>query len=122
MEVVNNNADKVVGNTYIWNIDSDNYNNKSMNSKEACMRTVRKGVFGTTSDINTYTNVDIGIRLRDIRKKNRYTIEQLAKELEVKEETIQAWEDSLALPADKYVKKLSELYNVTENYLLGLDK
>lgn len=31
MEVVNNNADKVVGNTYIWNIDSDNYNNKSIN-------------------------------------------------------------------------------------------
>lgn len=36
------------------------------------MRTVRKGVFGTTSDINTYTDVDIGIRLRDERKKNRY--------------------------------------------------
>ncbi len=90
------------------------------------MRTVRKGVFGTTSDIdtysNTYTDVDIGIRLRDERKKNRYTIEQLAKELLVNEETIQAWEDSLALPADKYVKKIAKLYNVTENYLLGLDK
>lgn len=90
------------------------------------MRTVRNGMFGTTSDIstysNTYTDVDIGIRLRDERKKNRYTIEQLAKELGVKEETIQAWEDSLALPADKYVKKLSELYKVTEDYLLGLDE
>lgn len=90
------------------------------------MRTVRNGVFGTTSDIstfnNTYTDVDIGIRLRDERKKNRYTIEQLAKELKIKEETIQAWEDSLALPANKFVKKLAELYNVTEDYLLGLDK
>lgn len=85
------------------------------------MRTVRKGVFGTTSGINTYTDVDIGIRLRDERKKNRYTIEQLAKELETKEETIQAWEDSLALPADKFVKKMAELYNVKEDYLLGLD-
>lgn len=29
---------------------------------------------------------------------------------------------SLALPADKFVKKMAELYNVTESYLLGLDK
>ena len=86
------------------------------------MRTVRKGMFGTTSNINTYTDVDIGIRLRDTRKKNRYTIEQLAKELEVSEETIQAWEDSLSLPADKYVEKLSKLYKVKKDYLLGLDK
>ena len=86
------------------------------------MRTVRKGMFGTTSNINTYTDVDIGIRLRDTRKKNRYTIEQLAKELEVSEETIQAWEDSLALPADNYVEKLSKLYKVKKDYLLGLDK
>lgn len=90
------------------------------------MRIVRKGVFGTSSNIstykNTYTDVDIGIRLRDERKKNKYTIEQLAKELGIKEETIQAWEDSLSLPANKYTKKLSELYNVTEDYLLGLDK
>lgn len=90
------------------------------------MRTVRNGVFGTASNLstctNTYTDVDIGIRLRDERKKNRYTIEQLAKELEIKEETIQAWEDSLALPTNKFVKKLAELYNVTEDYLLGLDK
>ena len=86
------------------------------------MRIVRKGVFGTTSNINTYTDVDIGIRLRDTRKKNRYTIEQLAKELEVSEETIQAWEDSLALPVDKYVEKLSKLYKVEKDYLLGLDK
>ena len=86
------------------------------------MRTVRKGMFGTISNINTYTDVDIGIRLRDTRKKNRYTIEQLAKELEVSEETIQAWEDSLALPADKYVEKSSKLYKVKKDYLLGLDK
>ena len=90
------------------------------------MRIVRKGVFGTNSNIstykNTYTDVDIGARLRDERKKNRYTIEQLAKELEVSEETIQAWEDSLALPADKYVEKLSKLYKVKKDYLLGLDK
>lgn len=90
------------------------------------MRIVRRNVFGTTSNMSTYTNtytdVNIGIRLRDERKKNRYTIEQLAKELEVKEETIQAWENSLALPADKYVEKLSKLYKVKKDYLLGLDK
>lgn len=90
------------------------------------MRIVRRNVFGTTSNMSTYTNtytdVNIGIRLRDERKKNRYTIEQLAKELKVTNETIQAWEDSLALPADKYVEKLSKLYKVKKDYLLGLDK
>lgn len=86
------------------------------------MRTVRTSVFGTSSNINTYTNIDIGIRLRDERKKNRYTIEQLAKELNTTEEVVQAWEDSLALPSNNFVKKLAELYNVTEDYLLGLNK
>lgn len=86
------------------------------------MRTVRKGMFGTISNINTYTDVDIGICLRNTRKKNRYTMEQLAKELGVSEETIQAWENSLALPADKYVEELSKLYKVKKDYLLGLDK
>lgn len=86
------------------------------------MRTVRKGVFGTTSNINTYTNVDIGIRLRDTRKENRYTIEQLAKELEVSEETIQAWEDSLALPADRFLDEMVKLYDVSKKYLLGLEE
>ena len=86
------------------------------------MRTVRTSVSGTSSNINTYTNIDIGIRLRDERKKNRYTIEQLAKELDTTEEVVQAWEDSLALPSNNFVKKLAELYNVTEDYLLGLNK
>ena len=58
------------------------------------MRTIRNRVFGTPLNLsthtNTYTDVDIGIRLRDTRKKNRYTIEQLAKELEINEEAIQA--------------------------------
>ena len=56
-----------------------------MKPREVHIRTVRKGMFGTASNINTYTDVDIGIRLRDTRKKNRYTIEQLVKELEVSE-------------------------------------
>lgn len=90
------------------------------------MHIVRKKTFGTISNIstyaNTYTDVDIGERLRDIRKKNRYTIEQLAEKLEVKEEIIHSWESSLSLPSNKYVKKLSKLYKIEENYLLGLDK
>lgn len=65
------------------------------------MRTIRNRVFGTPLNLsthtNTYTDVDIGICLRDTRKKNRYIIEQ-------------------------FVKKLTKLYNVTEDYLLGLDK
>lgn len=86
------------------------------------MRTVRKGMFGTTSNINTYTDVDIGIRLRDTRKTNRYTIEQLAKKLEVSEETIQAWEDGLSLPADRFLDKMVKLYDVSKKYLLGLEE
>lgn len=89
------------------------------------MKTVRTGTFGTTSNSHTisstYTDVDIGMRLRDERLKNRYTLEQLAKELNTTVEVIQAWEDSFSLPADNFVKKLSKLYNVSEKYLLGLE-
>lgn len=70
---------------------------------------------------STYTDIDIGMRLRDERLKNRYTLEQLAKELNTTVEVIQAWEDSFSLPADNFVKKLSKLYNVSEKYLLGLE-
>ena len=58
--------------------------------------------------------IDEAIKAADAKKREA--------SLEVKEETIQAWENSLALPADKYVEKLSKLYNVTKDYLLGLDK
>lgn len=83
---------------------------------------IRKGGFATIANPSTYTPVDIGARLRDTRKENKYSIKELANKLETKEEVVQAWEDSLSLPADKYLKKLSELYNVTEDYLLGLDE
>lgn len=83
---------------------------------------IRKGGFATIANPSTYTSVDIGARLRDTRKENKYSIKELANKLETKEEVVQAWEDSLSLPADKYLKKLSELYNVSEDYLLGLDE
>lgn len=85
-------------------------------------KVVRKGGFVTIANPSTYTSVDIGARLRDTRKENKYSIKELANKLETKEEVVQAWEDSLSLPADKYLKKLSELYNVSEDYLLGLDE
>mgnify|MGYP000718743965 FL=1 len=86
------------------------------------MRTVRKGMFGTTSTINTSTDFDIGICLRDTRKTNRYTIKQLAKELEVSEETIQAWGDGLSLPSDRFLDEMVKLYDVSKKYLLGLEE
>ena len=83
---------------------------------------IRKGGFATIANPSTYTSVDIGARLRDTRKENKYSIKELANKLETKEEVVQAWEDSLSLPSDKFLKKLSELYNVSEDYLLGLDE
>ena len=86
------------------------------------MKKIRKNMFDTIAGVNTYTTIDIGNRLRNLRKQNGYTIEQLSIKLEVRIEIIQTWEDGLSLPSDKYAKKLSELYNVSENYLFGLDK
>lgn len=85
------------------------------------MRSVRTGVFGTVADMSTfYTEVDIGKRLRDERKLNRYTIKELAVKLKTTENVIEAWEDGLSLPSDEFVKKLSKIYDVDEFYLLGL--
>lgn len=83
---------------------------------------IRKGGFATIANPSTYTSVDIGARLRDTRKANKYSIKELANKLKTKEEVIQAWEDGLSLPADRFLDELVKLYGVSKNYLLGLEE
>ena len=80
---------------------------------------IRKGGFATIANPSTYTSVDIGARLRDTRKANKYSIKELANKLKTKEE---AWEDGLSLPADRFLDELVKLYGVSKNYLLGLEE
>ncbi|MDD3341577.1 MAG: helix-turn-helix transcriptional regulator [Bacilli bacterium] len=68
---------------------------------------------------NLYTTVDIGERLRDIRKNNKYTKELLAKKLNTNISVIESWEDGLSLPSDRYLDKLSDIYGLPRNYLMG---
>jgi len=92
------------------------------------MRSVRKGFFGTgdakliVGGKNTYTDVDLGERFRDIRKDNKYTQESLAEVLGITRSAVNGWETGLATPSIQYIIQLSLIYGVSTDYLLGLDE
>lgn len=68
-----------------------------------------------------YTNVDIGERLRDIRKDNNFTQAELAELLGLTRSAVNSWEMSDSLPSTLYLMKLAKLYKVSIDYLVGLD-
>lgn len=59
-----------------------------------------------------------GEKLIKLRKEFGYTQEQLADILHVSRQAISRWESDLAFPETEKLIKLSELYNVTVDYLL----
>lgn len=60
-----------------------------------------------------------GDRLRKVRKKRGITITQLAKILNVAPITISRWERNQRQPDIETLQKLSEIFNVSVDYLLG---
>lgn len=62
------------------------------------------------------------MHLKEQRKKHGYTQKQLAKILNTSEATIIRWENNYKLPGIDSLMQMSILYNVTLDYLTGLDK
>lgn len=60
----------------------------------------------------------IGERLQKLRKDKQYTQEQLAEILGVSRQAISKWESDQGQPEINNVIKLSEIYNVTTDYIL----
>lgn len=63
----------------------------------------------------------IGERIRQTREKNGLTQAALAKKLGISRSAVNAWELGVSVPSAQYLVELSKLFNVSTDYLLGLD-
>ena len=66
--------------------------------------------------------VDFGKRLKTLRIKANMTQEQLAKKLGLTKSVISAYETDLRLPSYDVLIHIAKIYNVTSDYLLGLEQ
>lgn len=66
--------------------------------------------------------IEIGKRLKELRKQKALTQEQLAKRLWVTKSLISAYESGLKFPSLDMLIKLSYIFGVSTDYLLGVDK
>ncbi len=64
----------------------------------------------------------IGQTIRDLRKEKGLSQEELAKLLFLSQDTISLWERGKSLPDIVAVVKLTKIFNVTSDYLLGIEK
>lgn len=65
--------------------------------------------------------VDFGARLRLLRQAKNITQKQLADQLRLTKSVISAYETDLRLPSYDILIKLSAIFGVTTDYLLGVN-
>lgn len=59
-------------------------------------------------------------RLKELRTEKNLSYVQLAKELNISYTTISRWENQLRVPNIIELKKIAQFFNVSADYLLGL--
>lgn len=67
------------------------------------------------------TMYDFPDRLKSLRAKMGLTQADLAKKLSLTRASVNAWEMGLSAPSTPFIVELSRLFNVSTDYLLGLD-
>lgn len=60
----------------------------------------------------------IGDKIKMLRRKRKLTQSQLANELNVTAQAVSKWEKGLSYPDIETIIKISELFDVTTDYLL----
>ncbi|HBF44575.1 MAG TPA: XRE family transcriptional regulator [Clostridiales bacterium] len=60
-------------------------------------------------------------RLNKLLSENKITKYKLAKDLKVSKQTVLYWCNGINEPKISYLKQLAEYFDVTADYLLGLD-
>ena len=63
----------------------------------------------------------IGNRIRNLRKNKHLTQTDLAKMINVSQQTITKWENDNAEPSGSAVKSLAKVLNVSSDYILGIE-
>jgi len=60
-------------------------------------------------------------RIKFLRESNDLTQSDLARQLGITRSSVNAWEQGISVPSTQYVVELARLFNVSVDYLLGVD-
>lgn len=60
-------------------------------------------------------------RLRELRQEKGLSMKQLAKELNTTDAAVSNWENEINEPRISYLKAIAQYFNVSADYLLGLE-
>lgn len=66
--------------------------------------------------------MNIGIVIKELRKEKGLSQTQLASMLFVSQDTVSLWECGKSYPDIENIIKLTQIFNITSDYLLGLEK
>ena len=61
-------------------------------------------------------------RLRELRQEQGLSMKQLAKEIGTTDAAISNWENEINEPKISYLKSIAVFFNVSTDYLLGLEE
>ena len=64
----------------------------------------------------------IADRIKYLREKNDKTQSALAKQLGITRASVNAWEMGISVPSTQYIVELSRIFDVSTDYLLGVEK
>jgi len=65
---------------------------------------------------------DLGARIKTLRIEAGYTQPQLAEKIGVSKAVISFWENGVNEPKAGYIKLLAKCFNVSTDYLLGVEE
>ena len=60
-------------------------------------------------------------RIKSLREAKKLTQVELSKELGITRSSVNAWEMGISTPSTQYIVELAYLFNVSTDYLLGID-
>ena len=63
----------------------------------------------------------IGDRIKELRKEKNFSQSQLARQIGVSQKAVDYWELGTNEPKASYIVKLAELFEVSADFLLGID-
>lgn len=64
----------------------------------------------------------ISIKIKELRKERHWSQAELAKRLGITRAAVNAWETEVSNPSIQLLIKLAEIFNVSTDYLLNIDK
>ena len=65
---------------------------------------------------------DFGLRLRQLRERHKLSQEELGRKINRSKSVISSYENNLKVPSVDILTSLAVLYNVSLDYLVGIDK